>query len=134
MLFPASERSRCQYCRIMHGQESWTQRKCLDCIGTPGLCQTVQRDCHSAWHYPSFDRLRNIWFDSQLSRQKLSPDSSQAGSSSQVGPLSHAGSSTQTGPSSQAVRLLLQGSLKGVDDHKEQSTSVAEEVTIEKSC
>ena len=30
-----------------------------------GLWQTVQCD------YPSFDRLRNIWFDGQLSPQKL---------------------------------------------------------------
>lgn len=72
MLLPVSEKSRCQYCRIMHGQVNWTQRKCLDCIGQPGLCQTLQRDCHSAWHSPSFDRLRNVWFDGQFSRQELS--------------------------------------------------------------
>ena len=88
MLLPVSEKSRCQYCRIMHGQVNWTQRKCLDCIGQPGLCQTLQRDCHSAWHSPSFDRLRNVWFDGQLSRQELSqqglpPDSEGAGQSSQ---------------------------------------------------
>ena len=36
MLLPVSEKSRCQYCCIMHGQVNWTQRKCLDCIGQPG--------------------------------------------------------------------------------------------------
>ena len=99
MLLPVSDKSRCQYCRIMHGRVSWTQRKCLDCIGTPGLCQTLERDCHSAWHYPSFDSLRNIWFDGQTSRQEPS-HSSQAGPSSrssQAGPSSH---SSQAGPSS----------------------------------
>ena len=45
MLLTVSEKTRCQYC-IMHEQVNWTQRKRLDCIGTPSLCQTVQHDCH----------------------------------------------------------------------------------------
>ena len=91
MLLPVSDKSRCQYCHIKHGRVSWTQRKCLDCIGTvPSLCQTLERDCHSAWHYPSFDSLRNIWFDGQTSRQEPSR-SSQAGPSSPPQPVPRCG-------------------------------------------
>ena len=52
---------RCQYCKVQ-GKTSWTHRKCLDCLHQPALCQTAERDCHSLWHQPSFDVIRNLWF------------------------------------------------------------------------
>jgi len=44
-------------------RRAWTQRKCPDCPHCPALCQTVERDCRSKWHEPSFDNLRSLWVE-----------------------------------------------------------------------
>ena len=58
----SQEKGRCQYCELTK-KENFTQRKCLDCPFTPSLCQTQGRDCHAAWHVPTFDEIRSLWFD-----------------------------------------------------------------------
>ena len=63
-IYPLSERSRCQYCRIK-GVQNWTQRKCPDCDFQPALCQVQERDCHSEWHKPAFDEQRSCWLHSK---------------------------------------------------------------------
>lgn len=63
-------KQRCQYCRIQ-GSTQWTQRRCCDCLHMPALCQTTQRDCHSSWHEPSFDVVRDVWFQKRNKTQNL---------------------------------------------------------------
>lgn len=43
-LFPHEGRARCQLCWMHRKVTNWTQRKCPDCLFTPALCQTVERD------------------------------------------------------------------------------------------
>ena len=68
VLFPLEQKARCQYCR-MHSIVNWTQRKCPDCPNTPALCQTTGRDCHAKWHLPSFDEVRDKWFEKKASTE-----------------------------------------------------------------
>ena len=38
----------------------------------PVLCQTAQRDCHTMWHEPSFNNIRELWFkNKEASNKKL---------------------------------------------------------------
>ena len=62
---------RCHYCKIQ-GNVRWTQRKCHDCLHSPALCQTAQRDCHSLWHEASFDVIRDLCFQKRSSSQTSS--------------------------------------------------------------
>ncbi len=60
-LYPVDSRARCVYCHL-HNTVKITQRKCPDCHLEPALCQTLERDCHSAWHSESFSVIRNLWY------------------------------------------------------------------------
>ena len=62
-LYAVEEKKR-QYCKLTK-KENFTQRKCPDCPFLPSLCQTAERDCHTAWHQPNFDEIRALWFDKQ---------------------------------------------------------------------
>ena len=46
---------------------------CPDCLHEPALCQTAQRDCHSLWHQPSFDTVRNLWFSKKTKSTSRTP-------------------------------------------------------------
>ena len=67
-LYSQQPRSRCQFC-LLHRCTNWTQQKCLDCLFSPALCQTWERDCHSAWHENKFDGIRGAWFCDRQRRQ-----------------------------------------------------------------
>ena len=62
MLYPANQKARCLYCHL-HNAKNYTQRKCPDCNLVPALCQTVERDCHSAWHSETFAVVRKLWYE-----------------------------------------------------------------------
>ena len=60
------EKGRCQYCKLAgSGKVNFTQRRCPDCPFAPPLCQTIDRDCHAAWHQSCFDEIRTLWIDKQ---------------------------------------------------------------------
>ena len=61
-LYPSSDKARCVYCHL-HNARRFTQRKCPDCQSLPALCQTFERDCHSAWHSDTFAVIRNLWYE-----------------------------------------------------------------------
>lgn len=61
-LYPVTQKSRCVYC-FLHNTVSYTQRKCPDCLDTPALCQTSDKDCHSSWHGSTFLVIRKLWYD-----------------------------------------------------------------------
>ncbi len=47
------------YCHL-HNSRNYTQRKCPDCHLMPSLCQTTERDCHTAWHDKSFSTIKQF--------------------------------------------------------------------------
>ena len=53
---PQRERAMCAWC-----QTGKTSRQCSDYEFHPPLCQTVERDCHVAWHQPSGSERRRQW-------------------------------------------------------------------------
>ena len=57
---------------------NWAQQKCPDCPFLPALCQTVERECHSDWHEPSFDELRNVWVARGMDKHQSSPSAPEA--------------------------------------------------------
>ena len=61
-LYPANQKAKCLYCHL-HNAKNFTQRKCPDCNLVPALCQTVERDCHSAWHSDTFAVVRKLWYE-----------------------------------------------------------------------
>ena len=63
-LYPVTERSRCIYC-YLHNKINFSQRKCPDCLYSPALCQTNERDCHTSWHSSHFAVIRRLWYDKQ---------------------------------------------------------------------
>ena len=63
-LYSVEMKGRCQYCKLS-GKKNYTQPRCPDCLFTPALCQTHDRDCHGEWHKPTFDGVRTLWFDKQ---------------------------------------------------------------------
>ena len=66
-LYQASERARCVYC-YLHNSRNFTQRKCPDCYLMPALCQTTERDCHTAWHSKTFGVIRQLWYEHESNR------------------------------------------------------------------
>lgn len=77
-LYPSGEKAVCVYCRL-HGKKPITQRKCPDCNLNPALCQTLERDCHSAWHSDTFAMIRQMWYehvDRKEARQSAVPAAS----------------------------------------------------------
>ena len=52
----SSDQHRCALCH------SKTQRSCPDCPKQPPLCQTVGKDCHTAWHSSQFKETRDAFF------------------------------------------------------------------------
>ena len=63
-LYPLSGRAKCVICHL-HNTRNFTQRKCSDCYLMPALCQTSERDCHSAWHSKSFSVIRQLWYEQE---------------------------------------------------------------------
>ena len=57
-------------CTVHCITSSITQRKCPDCPLTPALCQTLERDCHSAWHNPSFSKIQTLWYEHVQKKEK----------------------------------------------------------------
>ena len=70
--YPIMGKARCQFCRL-NGQTNWTQRKWPDCPFLPALCQTLEKDCHSVWHEPCFDELRNLWVAKRMDKHQSRP-------------------------------------------------------------
>ena len=68
-LFPSDEKSRCVYC-YLHNTTSYTQRKCPDCLFTPALCQTSEKNCHAAWHGSTFSVIRRLWYNTQMDKEE----------------------------------------------------------------
>ena len=60
-LYSSKDRAKCVYCHL-HNAKNTTQRKCPVCYLLPALCQTVERDCHSAWHSKNFAVIRKLWY------------------------------------------------------------------------
>ena len=69
-LYQASERARCVYC-YLHNSRNFTQRKCPDCYLMPALCQTTERDCHTAWHSKRFGVIRQLWYEHESDRASI---------------------------------------------------------------
>lgn len=69
-------KGRCQYCKLSK-KVNYTQRKCPDCPFSPSLCQTMERDCHAAWHQSSFDEVRALWIDKQENKFRSSAQSTE---------------------------------------------------------
>ena len=59
--YPMEERAKCVYCHL-HNARNRTQRKCPHCPLVPALCQSVDRDCHRAWHSDTFSTIRKLWY------------------------------------------------------------------------
>ena len=69
-LYQASERARCVY-GYLHNSRNFTQRKCPDCYLMPALCQTTERDCHTAWHSKTFGVIRQLWYEHESDRASI---------------------------------------------------------------
>lgn len=67
---PLSEKRRCQYCKL-NKAENYTKRRCCDCDFHSPLCQTVKRNCHELWHQPSFDEVRDLWFEKKALKSQI---------------------------------------------------------------
>ena len=103
-LYSVEMKGRCQYCKLS-GKKNYTQRRCPDCLFTPALCQTHDRDCHGEWHKPTFDGVRNLWFEKQEQKGlAITPQDSNSSTSSQQVTDSSLDSST-----SSSVPLLSHG-------------------------
>ena len=102
------DKGRCQYCKLSK-KVNYTQRKCPDCPFAPPLCQTLERDCHSAWHQSSFDEVRALWLDKHENKSRSSAQSSETSS---AGPSQAASTSTGApSASSQSRRGRPKGSI-----------------------
>ena len=76
------EKGRCQYCKLARsGKVNFTQRRCPDCPFAPPLCQTMDRDCHAAWHQSCFDEIRTLWIDKQEYKNLKTSSTATCGSS-----------------------------------------------------
>ena len=102
------DKGRCQYCKLSK-KVNYTQRKCPDCPFAPPLCQTLERDCHTAWHQSSFDEVRALWLDKHENKSRSSAQSSETSS---AGPSQAASTSTGApSASSQSCRGRPRGSI-----------------------
>ena len=102
-------KGRCQYCKISK-KENFTVRKCSDCPFAPSLCQTLERDCHAAWHQSSFDEVRALWLDKQENKSR-SPAQSTETSTATPSQTASTSSGASQGPS--ASSQTLRGRPKG---------------------
>ena len=74
-LYSSEDRAKCVYCHL-HNAKNTTQRKCPDCQLLPALCQTVGRDCHSAWHSEHFAVIRKLWYEHREKQSSSTPNTS----------------------------------------------------------
>ena len=74
-LYSSEDRAKCVYCHL-HNAKNTTQRKCPDCQFLPALCQTVGRDCHSAWHSEHFAVIRKLWYEHREKQSSSTPSTS----------------------------------------------------------
>ena len=74
-LYSSEDRAKCVYCHL-HNAKNTTQRKCPDCQLLPALCQTVGRDCHSAWLSENFTVFRKLWYKHHEKQSSSTPSTS----------------------------------------------------------
>ena len=60
-----AKKGNCCFC---HANK--TLRYCPDCEFSPSLCQTSDRDCHTAWHQPLNDKVRLSWTKRRAQRTR----------------------------------------------------------------